>query len=200
MLKKLMVMLAMATSLTAMHEIRINLNNYDLDARLDLDMGQFNSSVDPDSVFIGLRYLHGSHQHSDKNLDKDHDLFDGHFFVRQRLRNANALTLGMGTKFVYTSISGKDFYALPLGLLAGYDLPLGLPVPFSVGGEFYYSPQVLSFADAKNYMEYSLHLDIMIIDRAGITGGYRKIDTDFDLSNGDLRFNETWFVGVKIRF
>ena len=149
MLKKVIAVLAMATSLTAMHQIEINLNNYDLDARLDFDMGQFNASVDPDSVFIGARYLHGSHQHSDSDLHKDHDLFDGHFFVRQRLRNANALTLGMGVKFVYTSIQSNDFYALPLGLLAGYDLPLGLPVPFTVGGEFYYSPQVLSFGEAK---------------------------------------------------
>ncbi len=200
MLKKMLSALCFAVPLMAMHEVELNLNNYDLDAKLHLDMGQFNPSVEPGSVFFGARYLHASRQHSDDDLNKDNDLFDGHFFVRQRLSGARALSLGMGMKFVYTSVQSHDFYALPLGLMADYDLPLGMNIPVTIGGTFYYSPQVLSWSDAKNYMEYDVHLDVMFIDRAGITGGYRKIDTDFDLSHGDLVYNETWFIGVKFRF
>jgi len=172
MLKKLFMTAALSVSLFAMHEAELDLNNYDLDAKINFDAGQFNPDVEPDTVFFGFRYLHGSHQHNDRDLSKDHDLVDGHFFVRQRLAKANALTLGMGAKFVYTSIETYDYYA----------------------------PQVLSWDDAKNYFEYDIHLDVMLIDRAGLSAGYRKINTDFEMTRGDLTFNETWFVGVKFRF
>ncbi len=199
MLKKLVAVFALGTSLMAMHEFELNLNNHDLDARLDLDMGQFNASVEPDSVFFGGRYLYGSKENSDSKIDSDHYLLDGHFRVQQQLANVPALTVGMGMKLVYTSIEDEDFYALPLGIHVRYRLPVEA-VPFYVGGRFYYSPQVLSFQDAKNYMEYQIGLDVMLIDRAGVTAGYRKIDTNFDISDGDATFNESWFLGVKFRF
>lgn len=200
MLKKLLLLVALASSLLAMHEVELNLNNYDLDARLNLDMGQFNPSVNPDTFFLGARYLHGSHQHSSDDLSKDEELYDAHFFVQQRLAKQRALTLGLGAKLVYTSVSNLDYYALPLGVRARYDLPLGLPVPFTVGADLYYAPQVLSWSDAKNYLEYDLSLDVRVIDFASMTGGYRKIDTDYDVSHGDVTFNEAWFIGVKFRF
>ncbi|WP_345969864.1 MULTISPECIES: YfaZ family outer membrane protein [Sulfurimonas] len=200
MLKTLVTTLALGCSLFAMHEAELNLNNYDLNAKLDFDMGQFNDAVDPETVFLGARYLRGSYHHSDELRDKDHDLFDAHFAVAQRLSGNDALTLGLGVKFVYTSIEGYDFDALPIGVFARYELPLNLPVPFIVGGALYYAPEVLAWQDAKNYLEYDLSLDIRIIDRAAVTAGYRKIDTDFDLSGGDFTFNEAWYVGVKFRF
>jgi hypothetical protein len=199
MLKKLVMTLALGGSLFAMHEAELNLNNYDVEGKLDLDMGQFNDAVEPNTVFFGARYLRGSHQHSDAP-SKDHDLYDAHFFVQQSLSGNRALTLGLGTKLVYTSISDHDYYALPIGVHADYVLPLGLPVPFILGGSFYYAPEVLSWSDAKNYMEFRTHLDIQLIDRALLTAGYRKIDTDFDVPGGDFNFNESWFVGIKFRF
>ena len=200
MLKKLVMTLALGSSLFAMHEAELNLNNYDLGVNLNLDMGQFSNSVDPDSVFFGAGYLHGSHQHNESADDKDHDLFDLHFLVKQRLKGSSGLTAGLGTKLVYTTVGGYDYYALPIGAMLDYELPLGLSIPFIVGGSFYYAPQVLSWQDAKDYMDYGLHLDIRLIDRAAVTAGYRHIDTNFDVSGGDYTFNDSWYVGVKFRF
>lgn len=199
MLKKIVTMLALTGSLLAMHEAELNLNNFDVEGKLDLDMGQFNDAVDPDTVFFGARYLHGSHRHSD-DPSKDHDLVDAHFFVQQRIAGNGALTLGLGAKVVYTTVSGYTFSALPLGVHADYALPLGLPIPFIVGASLYYAPEVLSWSDAKDYMEFEGHLDIRVIDRAAITAGYRKIDTNFDVVGGDMKFNDAWFAGVKFRF
>jgi len=200
MLKKLIILVALTGSLFAMHEAELNLNDYDVEAKLDFDMGQFNNSVNPDTVFLGARYLRASHQHSEEWQTKDENLYDVHFFVQQRLNKLRALTLGLGAKLVYTSVEGEELTALPIGVLADYELPLGLPVPFIIGGSFYYAPHVLTWQDGKNYTEYDAHLDIQVIDRAAITGGYRKIDTDFDVSGGNVVFNEAWFVGVKFRF
>ncbi len=201
MLKKTVTMLALTGSLFAMHEAELNLNNYDLNAKLDLDMGQFNTAVDPDTVFVGARYLHGSHYHSGRDLKKDEDLFDAHFSVGQHFRGNGTVTLALGAKFVYTSINNYNFYALPLGIAGSYELPLGLPIPFAVGGSIYYAPEVLAWQDAKNYLEYTVFLDVQIIDRAALTAGYRTINTDFDVEErGDLVFNAAWFAGVKFRF
>ena len=111
MLKKLIVLLSLAGSLFAMHEAELNLNNYDLDAQLNLDVGQFNAAMEPDTFYIGARYLHGSHQHNDRDLKKDHELYDAHFFVQQRIARNRALALGIGAKLVYTSVSDYDYYA-----------------------------------------------------------------------------------------
>jgi len=200
MLKIVGAVLGCAVSLLAMHEVEINLNNYDLDAKVNFDAGQFNSSIDPDTVFFGGRYLHASHQHSDDLLDKDYDLVDGHFFVRQRLAGAQSFSVGMGGKFVYTSIESSNFYALPLGVLARYDLPLDIAVPIAIGGEFYFAPEVLTWDEAKNYLEYDVYVEAMLIDRAGLTAGFRSIETDFEKASKAFIFNQTWFVGVKFRF
>ena len=200
MLKKLMIILALSGSLFAMHDVELDLNDYDLDAQLNLDLGQFNDAVDPDTAFLGARYLRASSEHSDDDLTHDENLYDIHFFVKQRLHGTPDLTLGLGTKLVFTSVENEDFTALPIGALVDYELPLGLSIPFILGGSFYYSPQVLSWQDAKNYMEVEGHLDVRVIDRASITAGYRKIDTDFDTALDDVVFNEAWFIGVKFRF
>jgi len=200
MLKQGLALLALTGSLFAMHEAELNLNNYDLGARLDFDMGQFNRAVDPNTVFVGARYLHGSHRHSDHALRGDHDLFDAHFYVQQRLPGTDSLTLGLGTKLVYTTLESMDFVALPLGLTARFDLPLNLPIGVALGGAVYYAPEVLAWQEAKNYLEYGVYLDIGIIDRASVIGGFRRIDTDFDVVGGDLIFNESWYAGIKFRF
>lgn len=207
MLKKVILWVVMAAPLLAWHRAEITLNNHDLDGRLDLDFGQFGDRVDPDTTLLGIRYLHGSYHHADavlKNLKKDNALLDVHFRVQQRIRPLPELTVGMGVKFVHTTINaaGKDyqFNALPLGVNAEYELLIGQTLPIYFGASLYYSPEVLSFSDAKNYMDYEFNVDVMVIDRAGLTLGYRHLDTNFDFEAGDLIFNESWFVGVKFRF
>jgi hypothetical protein len=200
MLKKLMITLALTSSLFAMHEAELDLNNYDFNALLNLDMGQFNTSVDPDTVFLGVGYLHASQEHSDHNLPKDENLYNVHFFVQQRLNANRALKLGLGTKLVYTSVSNHDFTALPIGVLADYTLPLGISIPFVFGGSFYYSPRVLSWQDAQNYMEWELHLNINLIDRAALKFSYSQINTDFEGSSGNDVFNQAWYGGIIFRF
>lgn len=200
MLKKLITTLALTGSLFAMHNVELDLNNYDFNAQLNLDLGQFNTTINPDTVFLGARYLHASQDHSDHNLPKDENLYDVHFFVQQRLNGNRALKLGLGTKLVYTSVSNHDFTALPIGVLADYTLPLGISIPFVFGGSFYYSPQVLSWSDAKNYLEWELHLHINLIDRAALKFGYSQINTDFEGGPSNTVYNEAWYGGIIFRF
>lgn len=193
-----------ATSLMAMHEAEINLNNYDMQVKVDLDMGQFNDTIEPEHVMVGGSYLYASGHHNSVSGAKDSRLMDVHFMVQQPLGPVPDLTVGLGAKGVYTKVdmgaSDSDFYALALGLKGEYHLPLDIQVPIAVGGQVYYAPNVLSMSDAKNYLEWDVHAEAMVIDRAGIVAGYRHIDTNFDHPNLDMVLNEHWYVGVKFKF
>jgi len=205
MLKAVATVAVAAVSLMAMHEAEINLNNYDVQARVDLDMGQFNETIEPDRVFLGGSYLYASGDHNSVNGAKDSRLMDVHFMVQQPVDPAKDLMVGLGVKGVYTKVdmgvSGdSDFYAVALGAKARYQIPANIQVPIAVGGHIYYAPNVLSMSDAKNYLEWNLEAEAMVIDRAGIVAGYRRIDTNFDSPSVDMTLNESWYIGVKFKF
>jgi len=204
MLKILTATVLTAASLMAMHEAEINLNNNDIDLRVDLDMGQFNNTIEPDRVFVGAGYLYASGEHNSLSGAQDSRLMDVHFMVQQPLAPVPDLTVGLGAKGVYTKVelggSDRDFYALALGAKLRYQLPPHIKVPIAFNGQIFYAPNVLSMSDAKNYMDWDLSAEAMVIDRASIVAGYRRVDTNFDNPNVDMVLNESWYVGVKFRF
>ena len=108
------------------------------------------------------------------------------------------LLVGMGIKYEYSRVANEDFSALPLGLELRYLLPFDTGVPMYVSGLFYYSPEVLTFNDAKNYIEYRANFDIEIIERGHLLVGYRNIDLNFDAV--DMNYNRSWYLGFKFQF
>ena len=67
MLKKLGVATLLSANLMAMHNLELNINDVDLEAGVRLDMGQFNDAVEPNTTFIGVKYLKADYDHSDYN-------------------------------------------------------------------------------------------------------------------------------------
>jgi len=203
MLKTFLLLFTLKFSLFAMHSFELNINEKDLEGEVQLDMGQFNHTIDPDTTFIGLSYLASTAEHSSLNSDP-RGLVRANFLIQGAVNGFEDLILGMGAKLAYSSVKLGDknhtFFALPFGLHAKYRLPFDLPLGFFVGVEGYYSPQVLSFGDAKNYIESNAFLEIQLIDRGSLIGGYRNIETNYDLSNGDVRVNESLFAGFKFFF
>ncbi len=195
MLKRMALPLLAATTLMAFHTAELNINDKDFETTLLIDMGQFNHTLMPDSTFFGFRYLKGSEDHSD--LHKTEALVDASFLLQRPLGNSG-LTMGMGVKYVYMQISDDEFSALPLGLHLRYALPVGVGVPVYVGAQFYYSPEVLTFNEGKNFIEYRAFLDLEIIERGHIIGGYRSVETNFDVD--DITYNHSWFAGFRFDF
>jgi hypothetical protein len=174
------------TTLSAYHNAQINLNNTDIEGRLNFDMGQFNENVDPETTYIGLRYLHG--ERSQSLLGNSNGLFEVNFLLKGNLPSFEDLNLGLGVKFDGISVDSKTngvsdtlFMALPVGIHATYHLPVPM-VPIYLGAEAYYAPEVLSFYDANNYKEYNAHLDVEVIPRAKLTVGYRWIDLNYSVN------------------
>lgn len=186
----------MVSTLFGFHTAELNINDKDFEGKLRFDVGQFNETVMPDSIFFGFGYIKGSEEHSDfKETD---GLVEAAFLMQRPFGNSENLLIGMGIKYEYSRIGDENFSALPIGLEARYLLPVDIGVPMYVGGMFYYSPEVLTFNDAKNYIEYRANFDIELIERGHVLVGYRNIDLNFE--HVDMNYNRSWYLGFKFQF
>ena len=195
MLKKITLAALCATSAFAMHTGEININNKDLEIGAKFDLGQFNDTVEPDTMFVGGKFINADGDHaSPKSPDLD-PYFELNFLMMRELGN-QGMSIGMGTKLNFT----KDYAAIPLGLEFAYKLPVVDFVPMYLNGSLYYAPSVLCMSDADSYLEYRISYDVEVIQNGLITIGYRNINTNYDNAAGDFTYNESFYVGFKIGF
>ncbi len=199
MLKKLTLLTASAISAFALHTAQLNINDVDLEAGIALDVGQFNQNVEPNTMFIGAKFLNPDISHAGNTVITINPYFEGNFLIMKAIGDMG-MSLGMGAKINYTRVNGKDFSTLPFGAEFSYAIPAPKLIPMSLSGSIYYAPKVLSFANAKDYLEYRLHYDVEFIENVGVTVGYRNMNTNFDVVNGNLNYNTSWYGGVKVKF
>ena len=200
MLKKITLLSAGALSAFAMNTGEININDKDLEVSAKFDVGQFNKVVEPNTMFLGAKFLNADAEHSDKDYADIDPYYEVNFLMMQNVGN-KGLRLGMGVKANYT----KDFTTVPLGLEFAYKLPTKTLIPLFLNGEFYYAPTALAFSDAEDFLEFRVDLDIRIIKNGNITVGYRRLDTNYEVlkgytADGDFTYNSSWYVGFKINF
>lgn len=197
MLKKIILLILSVSSVFAMHNAELNINEYDLEAGIKLDMGQFNHSIEPDTTFFGVSVLKASEEHtSPEGADiGGHINFD--FFVKQDIQNTG-FKVGLGIKGVYSSVADVDSMALPIGAELSYKLPLNSVIPIGFSAIAHYAPKSLSFLDASNYIEYRFQAFVQLMDKASIFAGFRNIEIEFD--NNDFTYNESVYFGIKFSF
>ncbi len=195
MLKIISVITFCAVSVFAMHSGEINLNDKDLELRAKFDIGQFNNSVEPHTMFIGGSFLNADSKHSSSDSADIDPYFEVNFLMMKEVGNSG-MSIGMGGKVNFT----KDYSTIPLGLEFSYKIPATELIPMYLNGSLYYAPSVLSFSDADNYLEYRISYDVEVITNGLITVGYRSMDTNFEDVRGDFNYNESWYVGFKIGF
>ena len=201
MLKKLLLgtLLLSATSY-AMHEFELNINNKDLDLHLGLDMGQFNDNIEPDNLIIKARLMKGDQQHARLPYEQDTNILGEFGFVAQSTSAmAPGLMMGMGIKLAYTPLDNQSIFAMPIGVVGDYTLPLDIIIPLHIGGQFYYAPEVLAFETSTSYMEYQANFDVEIMERGLITMGYRGIETPTKVKDNSY-YNRSYFFGFKFKF
>jgi len=193
MLKKLVLLTASAISAFALHYAEININDKDLEVGAKFDMGQFNKNVEPDSIFVGAKFLNPDPKHSDPTADID-PLYELNFLLLKPVGDMG-MKFGMGVKLNYTN----KFASLPLGVEFQYKIPAKKLIPMYLYGSLYYAPEVLSFSDAMDYLEYRIAFDVEVIENGKFTIGYRHIDTNYAPSS-DLTYNQSLYLGFKIGF
>ena len=193
MLKIISLMAFLSVSLFALHTGEINLNDKDLEIGARLDMGQFIDNVEPDTTFVGGKFLNASEDNSgNKNVNLDP--YAEVNFLMMRAIGDKGVKLGMGVKLNYT----KDYSTMPIGVEFDYKMPFSNLIPMYLNGSVYYAPQVLSFIQAKHYLEYRIGYDFELIENGKITVGYRAMDTDY--KNYNFSYNSSIYFGFKISF
>ena len=197
MLKKLALLSATAVSSFALHYAEININDKDLEIGAKFDLGQFNANVEPDTLFLGGKFLNADQKHTDPSVDVD-PFYELNFLLLKPVGNMG-MKFGMGVKLNYTSVNNKNYSSMPLGIEFQYKIPAENLIPMYLYGSLYYAPEVLSFSDADNYLEYRIAYDIEVIENGKFTLGYRHIETNYS-ENSDLTYNESFYVGFKIGF
>ena len=199
MLKKIIIISIGAVSAFALHTAEININDKDLEVNAQFDMGQFNQNIEPNTFFVGGRYIKADAENSgDKYSDID-PLLEANFLLMKKVGNSG-FRLGIGTKINYTQLSALDFVSVPLGVEGTYTIPVQKLIPIHLNAAVYYAPKVLAFKDAKDYLETRFSVDFELIKNGSVTVGYRKIETNYDVSGGDFRYNRSAYLGFKFKF
>ena len=230
MLKKIVLFMTVVTTAFAMHVGEINVNDKDVDVNVKFDIGQFNSNVEPDTIYFGARFFNSGRKFIDTSSDSngtdsntttpptdgntttpsDSNASSGVSrkveayyelnFLMMHAVGNNGMYLGIGAKYNYTTLDKKVFSSLPLGFEFAYVLPAEEYVPMILSGSIYYAPEALSFEDAKSYLEYRIWFDVEIIQNGIITIGYRNMDTNYNGGVGDLNYNSSGYIGFKVKF
>ncbi|MBW6489250.1 hypothetical protein [Sulfurimonas sp.] len=190
MFKKICLTALSAVSVFAMHSAEVNINNSDLELSAKLDMGQFNDSVEPNTIFLGAKYLNADERHSDVISIDDYQEIN---FLMQKNVNSD-FRLGLGVKLNHT----EEFISIPLGLEAVYKLSVTSSVPFYIGASIYAAPETLSFDKADSFLEYRFTLEAEAIENGFITLGYRHMDTNYKIR--DVEHNDSLYFGLKFLF
>ncbi|MDH4945451.1 YfaZ family outer membrane protein [Sulfurimonas sp. C5] len=199
MLKKLIMLSACTASAFALHTAEININNKDLEVGALFDMGQFNDTVEPNTIFVGGKFLNADSEHSEYTNAKIDPLLEANVLMMKEVGNSN-FKIGIGAKLNYTQYGSLDFVSIPLGVEGTYTIATQEFIPMHLNAAVYYAPQVLTFKDAKNYLETRVSFDLEVIQNGNITVGYRKIETNYDVMYGDFRYNRSAYLGFKLKF
>jgi len=192
MLKKIIFMAFLSIDLFAMHSAELNINDKDLELAVQLDVGQFNENVEPDTTFIGVKFLNVDKKYSSNKYFSNEPYYEANFLTKRSIEGTN-LRIGMGVKVNYT----KKYTTVPLGLSLEYAIAKKT-VPMNITAEVNYAPSSLSFADADSFLEYRVAYDIEIIKNGHISLGYRSLDTNY--KGYDYSYNKAWYVGFKFGF
>jgi len=194
MLKKLTMLSACVASAFAMHTAEININDTDLELSAKFDMGQFNDAVEPETMYLGAKFLNGDESNADSISGAKLDPYYEVNFLSIHSVGNQGMSLGMGVKFNHT----QNHSSLPLGLEFGYKLPIQNLVPMKLNGCIYFAPRSLAFSDADSYLEYRLDYNVEIIPHGNIVVGYRHLETNYQ--NLDFVYNSSIYFGFKIGF
>lgn len=91
----------------------------------------------------------------------------------------------------------ENLVAVGIGVNAAYSPPAmrGL----GVEGHFVYSPEIFTFADAEDYVEWGLGVNYQVLPNARLTLAYQNIEAEFE-NIGDRELDDSVRIGIKLDF
>lgn len=111
------------------------------------------------------------------------------------------LQLGAGVK-LFTALLEKPGDDTSSGVAIGGRINYLLPAkkPMSIYSELFYAPEVTSFGDNEDYLEFSLGYNLEISPSVYGYVGYRLIQTKIDDINDDFELDDNIHLGLRLKF
>lgn len=113
----------------------------------------------------------------------------------------------VGSPFLF-AIGGKLFFISPkqysgngtvLGLGGHFNYTWPTYNRFTIGGELYYAPKIVSFNNADRYFQYGVNAGYEILRNAELYVGYRHISAAFT-GTSTVTLDSTFMVGLNLSF
>ena len=136
-------------------------------------------------------------------ISDDRDIVgSGEFLLDGLLRDLlpDLLQLSVGARGLVGLLDDPDddVVGIAPGVAARLRLPVGGP-PMYVAGDFFYAPDILTFGDADQVMDFNVRYELEFLESTTGFVGYRLLDFDRE-SGGDDEIVDTLNVGLRFAF
>jgi hypothetical protein len=106
--------------------------------------------------------------------------------------------VGLGGKLVLIDTEVPSGGALAIGAFGR--LNLSKANRLAIAGAIHYAPDVTTFSDVDEYLEYSARMEYEVLRNASIYLGYRRVRADFDITPGNVTLDSGAHFGMHFRF
>jgi len=109
------------------------------------------------------------------------------------------LELGVGPKFWFGGSDEADVDISGIGLGAQLRYKNFSYPRVVYGFSLFYAPDIVSFLDSENILEYDLRVEYELLPTANVYVGYRNIEAEIK-NRGDAEIDDSAFVGLRFKF
>lgn len=186
--KRTLRLFLLATSALALTQVQAH--TLDLGISNDAFSVDYNNQIPKSELNVGAGTLHNTEQG---------DTYYGSLFVADNVNQSSGILAGLGVRAYYidSEETDSDGKALGLGGFLNWDIP---SVPhLSLRGDLYYAPDVLTFDDIEEFIDFSGRVQYRVIEQAWIYAGYRRIKLETELG-ADTNIEEGGFAGMMFWF
>lgn len=127
--------------------------------------------------------------------EEDGDFVTLGLHLVQKTRKDSYVGLGLG--LMAFDFEEGDGAGLGVGGFARYAFPT-MPA-LALGGQLYYSPDVIAFDDVDRIWEATLRLELRVMDQADLYVGYRRVNVKLD-PNVDVDIDDGSHFGFRFYF
>lgn len=144
-----------------------------------------------DSLRLGLGWLHDSSKG---------DVVHGDLQVTgEALPARQGLVAGLGGRFAWLKGDGSDQDGYAVGLGGSFRWQIPQYNRFSVSGELFWAPDLLSGGDAEDYRDAGLRLSYSVIRQADVFVGARYVRAEYK-RRPNVHFDTGMHAGLSLRF
>jgi hypothetical protein len=137
---------------------------------------------------VGYLYL------EDRSEDA-HLLHAGLQVAGQNWSKQGNFDIGIGGRVVFVDAGPVDSTHIAFGGRVRFS-----PAPrVSLGASVYYAPDITSFRDSEEYVEWNLSLDYQMLTQAFVYLGYRKVEIDIE-NGGTHELDDHLHIGMRLTF